>query len=82
MASAFHFNQPISTPEPGPMSPEDRAELERARWYNTSLDKALAELGRAERRIADTKKLLDAYRHFVGAEDEFVALLRNTLEGA
>ena len=44
MAESEWRGQKVVAPVPGPLTPEERADLERFRWWNTSLDKALAEL--------------------------------------
>jgi len=67
---------------PLPLSPARRAELERFRWYNTSLDEAMEELGRVEARAASALKLLEDLRHFEGGyERELIQNVRDTLKG-
>jgi hypothetical protein len=47
-----------------------RAELERFRWYNPSLDEALEELGRVEARVAGALALLKQSPHYIGVEGD------------
>jgi hypothetical protein len=61
------------------MKTERRAELERFRWYNPSLDEALEELGRAEAKIAKALTLLSRRHHYVGVEGDLFAELQDIL---
>lgn len=79
MARAVWRGAVVETPEPPPLTPEARADLEAARWYNASLDVALAELSRAEGRQEKALRILDQARFYVGHEDELIELLKNTL---
>lgn len=66
---------------PLPLSPARRAELERFRWYNTSLDEVMEELGRVEAKIAAALKQSEDFRHFEGGyERELIQMVRDTLQ--
>lgn len=69
----------VSTPER--MTPARRAELEKFRWWNPSLDVAMAELERVEARVRAARDLLDGARHYVGHAEELVAALKEILDG-
>lgn len=61
------------------MRTERRAELERFRWYNPSLDEALEELGRAEDKVAKALTLLSQRRHYLGVDGDLFAELQDIL---
>lgn len=71
----------ITASPPARLTQERRAELERFRWYNTSLDEAMAELERVECRVAKAVELLKNARHYVGVEGDLIEELRETLKG-
>lgn len=82
MAETMHKGRVLSTKVPDPLTEEKRAELERGRWYNTSLDQALAEIDRKEAIIQRALEQLEDSRHFAGGyEHELIETVRDTLRG-
>ena len=52
MATSTWNGREVKTPTPPRLTPARRKQLEAFRWYNTSLDEALAELEAVETELA------------------------------
>lgn len=54
---------PIKHPKPRRLTVERRSELERFRFYNTSLDEAMEELSHVEEELAQARDTLQRLQH-------------------